>query len=122
MKKNSLIVLITAIVFSSCWYNRNNVSVSIKEDEDEYSLQAKYNPAKTQNVQRYIQSQLEPNKIFNNTNGMVDVTAVLDDDTKLYIKSNRGSLKIKFDKEENSEEAYYRVKEMCEEIKDIIAH
>jgi hypothetical protein len=37
-----------------------------------------------------------------------------------YIKKSPGVLKIKLDRNANSEEAYHRIKSMCEGIKTVV--
>jgi hypothetical protein len=122
MRKIVIICLSVVVLLSSCFHHRNNIDVTLTEDERKYEMNAAYHPNQTARVQRFIQSQLQPATIFKNTNSDVDVNAVLSDDTKLYIKSNKGSLQIKLNKEDNSEASYYRIKKMCEDVKDLIAH
>jgi hypothetical protein len=122
MKKIIMICASSFILLSSCLHQKHNVSVTATEDESRYAFNATYAPNKTIQVHRYIQSQLQPTTIFENMNSDVDITAVLQDDTKLYIQSNKGMLHIKLNKDENSSAAYYKIKKMCDGIKDIIAH
>lgn len=118
MKKLIIPLLISALVLTSC-FNKKNISVAIVENQDKLELTAKYKPSKTYAVERFIKSQLESTQAFNNT-GNTGVIAVLNDNTKVYIKSSKGKLNINLSKQENSEASYYRVKKMCEEVKDII--
>jgi len=55
------------------------------------------------------------------TNTRIDGQLSLNDHTTFYIKKYPGYLKIKLDKGKNSDESYYRIKEMCEGIKKVIA-
>ena len=110
-------------IFSSCFrYHSNDVSISIKEDEEEYQLSAKFQDRKTRAVQNYIREYTASTVSFKSRgNNYVDATVTLDDNTRFYIKSKLGQLKIKLDKEENSAESYEKVKEMCEGVKELLA-
>ena len=106
-------------LFSSCFsYQGNNVSVTINDDEDQYTLSATFQERKTRAVQNYINEYAGGATIIKS--GRADATVTLDDETAFYIRSKRGKLKIKFDKEENSAAAYEKVKAMCEGIKEIV--
>ena len=112
-------ISLTAL-FSSCFsYQSNNVSVTINDDEDQYTLSATFQERKTRAVQNYINEYAGGATIIKS--GRADATVTLDDETAFYIRSKRGKLKIKFDKEENSAAAYEKVKAMCEGIKEIVA-
>jgi hypothetical protein len=128
MKKG--FILIAAVVlltgmFSSCYnysdYNDDDVAISIKENENEYKLSARFDKNKTWVVQNYIENYTENSGLFKSDNNEVEGTVTLDDNTTVYIKSKKGRLKIKLDKEENSEESYERIKDMCEGIKELLA-
>ena len=126
MKKFLILVaagVFLANTFSSCFnYHDNDVSISIQEDEDEYKLSAHFEDRKTRAVQNFIKEYTASTVNFKSKgNNYVDATVTLDDNTKFYIKSKEGLLKIKFDKEQNSEESYEKIKEMCEGVKDLLA-
>ncbi|WP_462254911.1 hypothetical protein [Ferruginibacter sp.] len=126
MKKFLILVaagVFLANIFSSCFnYHDNDVSISIQEDEEEYKLSAHFEDRKTKAVQNFIKEYTASTVNFKSKgNNYVDATVTLDDNTKFYIKSYEGRLKIKFDKEQNSEESYEKIKEMCEGVKDLLA-
>ena len=126
MKKIFILVaacVFLANIFSSCFnYHDNDVSVSIQEDEEEYKLSAHFEDRKTRAVQNFITEYTTSAINFKSSNNYyIDATVTLDDDTRFYIKSKEGLLKIKFDKEQNSEESYEKVKEMCEGVKELLA-
>ena len=110
-------------IFSSCFrYHSNDVSISIQEDEEQYRLSAHFEDRKTRAVQNFIKEYTASTVNFKSKgNNYVDATVTLDDNTKFYIKSYEGRLKIKFDKEQNSEESYEKIKEMCEGVKELLA-
>ncbi len=126
MKKAFVLVaacVFLANIFSSCFnYHDNDLSISIQEDEEEYKLSAHFEERKTRAVQNFIKEYTASNINFKRrNNNYIDATVTLDDDTKFYIKSKQGILKIKFDKEQNSEASYEKIKEMCEGVKELLA-
>ena len=126
MKKVFILVaacVFLATIFSSCFnYHDNDVSISIQEGEEEYKLSAHFEDRKTRAVQNFIKEYTASGISFKRkNNNYIDATVTLDDNTRFYIKSKEGLLKIKFDKEQNSEESYEKVKAMCEGVKDLLA-
>ena len=76
--------------------------------------------AKTRAVEEYMDSRIERRSNMSFVNSQIDGTIALDDHTTFYIKKPTGILKIKLDKDENSDEAYHRIKAMCEGIKKVL--
>jgi hypothetical protein len=102
-------------VFSSCFnYNSNDLSISVNDNDEEYQLTARFDERKTRAVENYIKECTATSSIFKRTG------VTLDDNTKIYIKSQEGRLKIELNKNENSEESYERIKDMCEGIKELL--
>jgi len=119
--------LLLVTVLSSChddsYYRDGNVSISVQEDDEEYRMNAKYDEDKTMAVDNYIKSCTGSDGHYRyGGHGNFDATLTLDDNSRVYIKSREGRLKIKFNKEENSEEAYERIRDMCDGIKEILAN
>jgi hypothetical protein len=83
-------------------------------------MYAHYSKEKTREIQRYIDKQIGRSNNISFVHAEMDATITLDDETKFYIKSFPGELKIKFNKVENSYQSYATVKEMCMGIKAII--
>ncbi len=82
-------------------------------------MTAKYNPDKTDKVDRYVDKELATGKItFVNTEMDADIT--LDDKTSFYVKKSPGYLNIKLDKEKNSEEAFTKLKGVLEGIGEVV--
>ncbi len=109
-------------VFSSCYYYSNDdVAISIKDSDDEYKLSARFDKNKTRAVQNFIEDYTENSGLFTSVNSEVEGAVTLDDNTKVYIKAKKGQLKIKLDKDENSQESYENIKDMCEGIKELLA-
>ena len=126
MKKAFILIaagLFFVNIFSSCFnYRDNDVSISIQEDEEQYRLSAHFEDRKTRAVQNYISRYTASTVNFKSRrNKYVDATVTLDDNTRFYIKSKQGLLKIKLDKEENSTESCEKIKKMCEGVKELLA-
>ena len=120
MKK--LPVLICALVICativSCRFH-NNTSISYSENGHYYKMKAKFSRSKTGVVERYMDDMLASGTMsFRHTR--IDGELALDDHTTFYIKKHAGYVYIKFDKDENSDEAYYKIRSMCEGIKRVL--
>jgi len=118
--------LLLITVLSSChddsYYRDGNISISVQEDDEEYRMNAKYDEDKTMAVDDYIKTCTgSAGRYRYDGHGNFDATLTLDDNSRVYIKSREGRLKIKFNKEENSEEAYEKIRDMCDGIKEILA-
>jgi len=111
--------LFVAISFSSCHF-RHNTNISIHEQRDSYEFYASYSKNKTVKVQRYLDERLGSSEFYRSELDDYDRTEVMNDDTKFYIQSTPGRIKIKLDKRENTEESYKRVKLICEGLKDVL--
>ena len=113
--------------FSSCYNdsyfsNSDDVSISIQESDDIYKMSASFDERKTRKVKNYISDYTGDNGLFKSGGNVVmDAATTFGDNIKVYIKFRPGKLKIKLDKDENSEEAYNEVKDMCEGIKELLA-
>ena len=125
MKNNTLSIVLALMILaalSSCFhFNDHDISISISDDDDEYEMDAAFRRNQTHAVQVYLNDHLlnKGNKF--SRNDFVDKEITLDDKTTFYINSNPGSLHIKIDKTENSEEQCERVRQACEELKEILA-
>ena len=123
MKRLRLITCYVTLVcfYSSCLIHHDgNVSISISESKDAYSMVAHYSKDKTKDIQRYMDKRIGRTNNISFVNTEMDARITLDDETRFYIKSSPGELKIKFNKVENSYQSYVEIKEMCMGIKAII--
>lgn len=125
MKKNLVLTALGLIILAtapSCFHISDHaVSVSVSDDEDEYEMDADYNKRKTQAVRVYLNDHLLGSSIKIKRNEYVDKEITLDDNTTFYINSHPGSLQIKIDKTVNSEAQCERVRQACEDLKEILA-
>jgi thiamine biosynthesis lipoprotein ApbE len=120
MQKLTFLFLISIIFFISCFRNKKNTSVSFKENENKFEMNAVYKASRTERVDNYIQNKMKAITAFKNVDNNSNITLIEDAGAKFYVQSAKGNLHIKLNKNENSEQSYNRVKEMCEEIKEII--
>jgi hypothetical protein len=125
MKKNLVLIAVGLIILAtapSCFhFSDHDVSISISDDDDEYEMDADYHRSKAHAVQVYLNDHLLDGKIKIRHNDHINKELTLDDNTTLYISSNPGNLQIKIDKTENSEASCERVRQACEDIKEILA-
>lgn len=124
MKKLSLLLIFALaflLVLASCRHSNHNIKIAVKNSEDLYQFSASYNEKKTGKIENLINEKIAPTRLEWSGDDDIDVTTILEDKTRFHLESSPGELKIKLDKTQNSRDSYLRIKEMCEEIKDIIA-
>ena len=123
--KNSAVSLALGLMMiagmSSCFHHRHDISISVSDDEDEYEMEADYRRNQSHAVQVYLNDHLLSNSNVSIRNGFVDDEVTLDDKTTFYINTHPGELNIRINKNENSEESCARVRQVCEELKQILA-
>lgn len=105
---------------SSCFHHHHDISISVSDNEDEYEMEADYRRNQSPAVQGYLNKHLLTNSSVSIHNGFVDDVVTLDDKTTFYINTHPGELNIRVNKNENSEESCERVRQICEELKEII--
>ncbi len=76
----------------------------------------------TRDVDEFMDDRIGRGSKMSFVNSRIDGVITLDDHTKFYIKKSPGVLEIKFDKDENTEEAYHTIKSMCQGIKKVLTH
>ena len=109
------------ITVSSCMHNDHNVSLSVSESDRYYSMNAHFSRSKTKALEQYMDRELGRQSNMSFRNAQIDGTMALDDSTTFSVKKSPGVLKIKLDKDENSDEALARVRSMCEGMKEVLA-
>jgi len=103
-------------------HSDHDINITLNESDRYYSMKAYFSKNKTRDVERYMDSRIGKRSNMSFVNSQIDGRLALDDHTTFYIKKSPGLLKIKFDKAENSEEAYERIRSMCEGIKNVLAN
>ncbi len=126
MKKYSLLIVAVVIILAStqsCFHHHNHdISITVSDDEDEYEMDADFKRSQSHAVRVYLNHNLLTGDMKLNRNDNVDEEITLDDKTTFYINSNPGSLQIKIDKTENTEEQCERIRQACEDLKQILAN
>jgi hypothetical protein len=118
MKKLAILLFVSSTIIS-CGFPDGSISIKHSQYDHYYEMTAKFNPDKTDRVDRYLDKELRSsNMSFVNTKMDADIT--LDDKTTFYIKKTPGYLNIKFDKEKNSNEAFTKIKSVLEGINEVV--
>jgi hypothetical protein len=115
-----LIASLAILLFASCNYSRNKTSVTATDGENTYQFKAKFNKRKTEKIRECIDRNLGDDYTASFTNANIKGNIVLQDDTKFYLQTAPGLVKLKFNKNENTEASYFKIKKMCEEIKQTV--
>ena len=121
MKKLAILlnVFLCGIVIISCGFPDGSISIKHSQYDHYYEMTAKFNPEKTTKVDKYLDQELSIGDMsFINT--QMDGEITLDNKTTFYIRKSAGYLNIKFDKEKNSEETFYKIKAVCDGINDVV--
>ena len=124
MKRTPIVTLCSLFVlcFSlSCERLNPDTSISISESGHYFKMLAHFNRSRTIDVDEFMDSRIGRRSNMSFVNSRIDGKLALNDHTTFYIKKYPGFVEIKLDKEENSDEAYHRIKAMCEGIKKVIA-
>lgn len=121
--KKLILVLVGGMLVSICFFafifhriiSKENVSISIKENNNSYRIFASYERYKSKKLQKYIDAQLNTHHFIgkNRVEGMI----TLDDHTSFYLGTTPGKLYIKFYKQDNDLYSYAKVKKLGEGIK-----
>jgi hypothetical protein len=116
-----IISLSIFLVWSKFEVNNHDTSIAISENDDTYTLIASYDRGHSRAVYNYINKNISPDQLGDSENDYFDVTTSLTDKTVFYIKESPGKLKIELNKRKNSTASYYRIKKMCEGVKELLA-
>lgn len=120
MKKLAILIFVAVnILISSCGHHRN-IDITMKDAGHYFYMDADFHHSKTRQVEHYMNREIGKESNFSFVNTRTDATVTLADNTRFYMRKEPGHLVIKLDKDENSPAAYYRIKSMCEGIKEVI--
>ncbi len=111
--------LLAGITIVSCGFPGGSISIKHSQYSHYYEMTAKFNPEKTTEVDKYLDKELS-NGDMSFINTRIDGEITLDDKATFYIKKSPGYLTIKFDKEKNTDEAYLKIRSVCEGINDVV--
>ena len=118
-KRNGWFYVLTCLLIS-CSYHDDNTSISYKDKEDLYAMKAHFKQDRNKAVENYLNEKIgnKNNISFSNLESDADLT--LNDGTKFYLKKYAGHVEIQMDKSENSNQAYYALKEICRGMKEVV--
>ena len=121
MKKLAILLFVSlpGIIFTACGFPDGSISIKHSQYDHYYEMTAKFNPDKTDEVDRYLDKEL-PSGDMSFVKTEMDGEITLDDKTTFSIKKSPGYLYIKFDKEKNSDEAFTKVKSVLEGIGEVV--
>jgi len=117
----SIVALGTFLFWAKFTDYNHSISVSVVEDEDMYTFSARYDGAATSRVEGYINRNISPDQMGSSPNDYIDASTSLNDHTRFHIKESPGRLEIKLDKRENTKASYYRIRKMCEGVKQLLS-
>ena len=114
----SIMLLTGCVRYHSERIREGNISITVNESDRRYRVDAKFSRSKTKEVARVIDQMLDANNTLETDD--LDGTISLEDDSRVYVRLRSGRLKIRFDKDENSETAYDRIRDLTDKIKATI--
>lgn len=110
------IMLLTGCIrYNSEYTNNGRTSFKVHDSRHIYRIEASFNRSKTSQIARAIDDLLDTNNELEPRD--LQGTISLEDDTRVYVKLRSGRLKIRFNKDENSETAFERMKELTDKLK-----
>ena len=97
-------------------HDDDDLSVQVKENENKYRFYAYYSRHKTKRIQRYLDHELTSDKnVFRNAR--IDADMTVDNNILVHVTCKPGLLVIDLDKTKNDSAAYYKIKEVGEELR-----
>jgi hypothetical protein len=83
-------------------------------------MEANFDQERMRDVEHYLDRRIGRRNHMSFVNLRHDGKLSLDDNTNYYLEKSNGHIEINLDKEENSNESYHRIKDMCEGIKAVL--
>jgi hypothetical protein len=108
------------IALASCRHHPGNLDISIKDADHYFYMAADFDKNKTRRVEHFMNREIGKESNFSFVNMRTNATVRLDDDTKFFLRKEPGLIRIKLNKDENSPAAYYRIKALCEGMKNVM--
>lgn len=98
----------------------SNVSLTVEENDNRFSIFADYNPANTKKVESVLDKYLKDADDPSFANTQIDADMTLSNRTVFHIKHISGELKIELDKDKNPVHTVRTFKKMAEELKGVL--
>ena len=112
-------LFLLVLIFTSCSGNKD-LKVSVKDSDEEFVFTARYDRKKTVEVQQYVNKSLKPNRIFSDHEEDAVKDVKLANGSTFHVESTPGDLLVTFNKQDNSDAAYYEMRELCKGIREIV--
>ncbi len=126
MNKQNILILplvlasLIAFILCGCNNNRNSISITTKDNNKYYQFKARFNQRKSEQIKQCLNKSLMQYSDISLDNNYINETIVLNNDTKFYLQTAPGKIKVEFNKYENSEASYNQIKDLCDDIKQQI--
>jgi len=115
---------IIALSFFLFWarfnFNSHDTAITVNDDRDSYTFTARYDRIATARVEGFINKNISPDQMGSSVEDYIDANTRLNDNTRFYIKESPGKLKIRIDKTTNTVASYYRIRKMCDGVKELL--
>lgn len=102
------------------FFTMGDIEIKVSEDDDELEITAQFPKEKTKALHDYLRSQINLSDLTNLNEVVIKQYQTPDDEMTIYLKSKPGFLKIILDKHKNSREAYLKLKNASEGIKQVM--
>ncbi len=112
-------LMFVVVLFSAC-HHHPDIDISYKDADHYFYMDADFHHSKTRRVEHYMNRELGGKNKFSFVNTRTNATITLDDDTKFFLRKEPGHVFIRLNKDENSPAAYYRIRSMCEGMKEVL--
>jgi hypothetical protein len=120
MKKRMAVWYAFACLLMSCERHDGKTSITYKDKDDTYSMKAFFNSNRNKAVEYFMNEKIGNKNNLSFINTEMDAEMRLNDGTSFYLLKKPGHIEIKLDKAKNSPQAYFSVKSMCEEMKEVL--
>lgn len=111
-----------SLLLSGCDFadHHNGQSITIKNSDSKYSLNATFNHRKLPKIMTYLEKALDNDKLFSGPRDFKDSDINMGDTLKFHLEVSANELEIKFRKNENSYHAYRRLERTCNGFKQLL--
>lgn len=114
-----LVVAMACLPYLFKKINGNDISITVNESKEQFKISADFPDDKTRSVQRCLDKSLDPSGMsFVNTR--IDGEISPGNGMLFFLKLSPGHLNIKLDKRKNSPGSYRKMKELGEDLKEVL--
>jgi hypothetical protein len=117
-----LVLLVAATKIKVDFDNDDDIAINISDTEHTLKISATYPKEDSRHVHDFLRRELNMNDLPDLNHLEVKRYETRDHFMHYYIKSRRGYIKIVLDKDENSPEAYAKLRRTTDHLKQILAH